>query len=531
MRKEDEERYNKMSKKPSFFFSKTFATVVALVLQLAVIITILLIFRNHTLAFLVMEIIGIICCIFVVNDKSDPNYKITWLVGLVVLPLLGAVLYLLFANHKFTKKEMAKYAPVIKEVERGMNSKLIAPYKADIDIDTDPDAYNISKYIRKCSHVDIFKNTVTTYYPWGDDAFEPMLEALRRAKHYIFMEYFIITPGKFWKAILDILIEKARQGVDVRVIYDDLGCITTLHGKYYKYLRSQGIKCYKYAPIRPFLDIRMNNRDHRKILVVDGYIGFTGGINIADEYINEIVRFGKWKDNAIRFIGGGVYGLTTLFLATWVKLASKEDRGEVNYVEYLPDRYNPDIDQLKVRKGFVQPYGSVPFVYETVGANVYLDLLLRAKKYIYISTPYLILNDTLENAICQTAKNGVKVKLLTPHIPDKKMVFQLTRSYYKPLLEAGVEIYEFTPGFVHAKTFLVDGKMGTVGTINLDYRSLFLHSENGCFLYDCDCLKDIEADFDNTFLVSMPYTLEMYKQTKWYVKFLRALLRVFAPLM
>ena len=464
-------------------------------------------------------------------SANGRTYKITWLVFIVITPFVGAVFYFLFANHKFTKREKAKFAPVIRELNRGMNSKLIAPFLAKVDENKDPDCFNISTYIKKYSHIDIFKNTASTYYPWGEDAFEPILDALRSAKHYIFMEYFIICPGKFWDSIVNILFEKAKQGVDVRVVYDDLGCISTLSHKYYLFLREHGIKCYKHAPIIPFLDVRMNNRDHRKILVVDGYIGFTGGINIADEYINEKVRFGKWKDNAIRFIGDGVFGLTCLFLATWARLANKDSKDEINYVEYLPTRYYPDASKNKFNDGLIQPYGSVPYNYETLGANVYLNLIYRAKKYLYISTPYLILNDEMQDAICQAAKNGVKVKLLTPHIPDKKLVFQMTRSFYAPLLEAGVEIYEFTPGFVHAKTFVVDGIMATVGTINLDYRSLFLHSENGVFLYKNECIKDIEKDFENSFKVSMPYTLEMANKANFFVRIFRGLLRVVAPLM
>ena len=515
-----------------FYLNKKLVAGLILFVEVALLVTGIILLRYFTNGdyiwiYWIVRAFAWLMLIPIVNSRMDPAYKIIWLAIMVVLPVLGATLYLLFANKKFSKKEKKQVEKTQQELDKivsysshGMINK--------INIDKDPNAYNIAQYIRKNGHTDIYDNTETTYYPWGEEAFPVMLEKLRNAKHYIFMEYFIVEQGHFWNSILEILIEKANQGLDVRVVYDDLGCMSTLPNDYDKYLESVGIKCSVFAPIRPFLDIRMNNRDHRKILVIDGHTGFTGGINIADEYINEKIRFGKWKDNAIMLHGNGVFGLTTLFLETWSRLRNEKIE---DFAPYIPSKYLTETTSFK-SDGLVQPYGSIPYTFETIGLNVYQDIIFRAKKYLYISTPYLILNSEMMNAIMMAAKNGVDVRMLTPHIPDKKIVFGITRSFYKQLIEAGVRVYEYVPGFVHAKTFIADDEMGTVGTINLDYRSLFLHSENGVFLYKTKTLRDIKKDFENTFMVSKEFTLDVVEKEfpLWYRAFVYVL-RIFAPIL
>ena len=512
-----------------FYLNKKLIAGLFLIIEVGAIIAgaILLATYVNTTIYFVVTLVASLMVIPIVNSKMDPSYKIAWLVVMVFLPVLGAFLYLMFANKKFTRKERLKVEATHAKLDQIMTYSAAGVSKK-INIDRDPNAYNIAQYIRKNGHTEIYNDTETTYYPWGEDAFPVMIRELKKAKHYIFMEYFIIEQGHFWNSILEVLIEKAKAGVDVRVMYDDLGCMKTLPNDYEKYLESVGIKCVIFAPIRPFLDIRMNNRDHRKICVIDGHTGFTGGINIADEYINEKIRFGKWKDNAIMLRGDGVFGLTSLFLQTWSVLRNEPID---DFAPYTPNKYASETTQFK-SDGLVQAYGSIPYTFETIGLNVYEDIIYRARKYLYISTPYLILNSEMENAIKMAAKNGVDVRLLTPHIPDKKMVFGITRSFYKPLVEAGVRVYEYAPGFVHAKTFIADDEMGTVGTINLDYRSLFLHSENGVFLYKTKCLKDIKQDFETCFGVSKEYTLEVIRRDfpLWYRIFV-AVLRLFAPLM
>ncbi|MBO4682551.1 MAG: cardiolipin synthase [Bacilli bacterium] len=515
-----------------FYLNKKLVAGLILFVEVAILVTGIILLRYFTNGsyiwiYWIVRAFAWLMLIPIVNSRMDPAYKIIWLAIMVVLPVLGATLYLLFANKKFSKKEKKQVEKTHQELDKIMSYSSHGMINK-INIDKDPNAYNIAQYIRKNGHTEIYDNTETTYYPWGEDAFPVMLEKLRSAKHYIFMEYFIIEQGHFWNSILEILIEKAEQGVDVRVVYDDLGCMSTLPNDYDKYLESVGIKCSVFAPIRPFLDIRMNNRDHRKILVIDGHTGFTGGINIADEYINEKIRFGKWKDNAIMLHGYGVFGLTTLFLETWSRLRNEKIE---NFAPYLPTKYLSETTSFK-SDGLVQPYGSIPYTFETIGLNVYQDIIFRAKKYLYISTPYLILNSEMMNAIMMAAKNGVDVRMLTPHIPDKKIVFGITRSFYKQLIEAGVRVYEYVPGFVHAKTFIADDEMGTVGTINLDYRSLFLHSENGVFLYKTKTLRDIKRDFENTFMVSKEFTLDVIEKEfpLWYRGFVYVL-RIFAPIL
>ena len=478
-----------------------------------------------------LHILSIIFGIIIVNCKSNSSYKISWLVFVIAIPLLGIVCFLFFANKKFTKREMRLIAPIINASKRALDSRLGHDDIDQLNEKTDADAINIAQYIRNYSYTGIYTATKASYYSWGETGFPVILEKLKNAKHYIFLEYFIIAQGEMWSSILEILKEKASEGLDVRIIYDDFGCSKYLPKKYDKYLNKLGIKTIVFNKIKPIIEIRMNNRDHRKILVIDGYIGFTGGINIGDEYINKKVKFGKWKDNLIMLEGEGVFGLTSLFLSNWAMLTKSDEDNYLDYNQYLPKRHQHDyIYQIK-NDGFVQPYGSIPFTYETIGANVYLYLINKAKKYIHITTPYLILDEILMNALCQAAKSGVEVKIITPHIPDKKVVHEITRSNYKELLASGVEVYEYDPGFIHAKMIIVDGIMGTVGTINFDYRSLFLHMENGTFLYQCSCILDMERDYQDTLKSCIPFSYEIVSSVSIFRKIWRALLRIIAPLM
>jgi len=476
--------------------------------------------------FYIFEALAFVAALFCANSKMDANYRIVWILVITLLPVIGLLLYLYFADKKFTKKELRKLAPIVKSLEQSLNSKANNGFAGKTDDDS---LNNLSHYIKYASDTDLYKNTKTTYFAWGDDAFPVMLQKLREAKHYIFMEYFIIDEGLMWNSILSILKDKAAEGVDVRVMYDGLGCIATLPPKYEKFLRSLGIKCIIYERVRPVVDVRLNNRDHRKILVIDGHTGFTGGINLADEYINKKVRFGKWKDNAIMLEGEGVYGLTTLFLGTWI---AKSDKYEmIDFEKFGPHVYASERKTKFEDDGYVQAYGSLPYTYETTGANVYEALALRARKYLWITTPYLILNDTMRKCLCAAAKLGVDVRIVTPFIPDKKMVFIATRANYKALLQAGVKIFEFTPGFIHQKVTLTDDIYATVGTINFDYRSLFLHMENGLLMYKTSSIKDIKTDFENIFRISYEYTLEQYALSPWYMRVVRFILKLFAPLM
>lgn len=465
------------------------------------------------------------CVIYIFFTQSEPDYKITWMMCAAALPIVGFMLYLLFGNKRIKlrrKREMARNLEAyhLDATNLDLRERLAKAY---------PDANATSQYIESASGAGIYGNTEVKYYPVGDDAFPDMISALRKAKHYIFMEYFIVAPGYMWDMILRVLEQKVNEGVDVRFIYDDFGNLGTLPPKYYEVLREKGIKCFAFRPLKPLVDVRLNNRDHRKICVIDGHTGFTGGINLADEYINKIERFGHWKDNVIRLRGKAVYSLTLTFLGTWKSFYEKDF--SIDAYHYSPETYVKEMDFLGHQSGYVQPYSQIPFDYASLGQNVYLSILARAKKYVYIMTPYLVLGSEMRNALRNAAMHGVDVRIITPHIPDKKTVFGLTRSNYRELLVAGVRIYEYTPGFIHSKTFLSDDEVATVGTINLDFRSLYLHMENGVYLIGGSAIPAMRKDFDETFAKSEEITKESYRKllrrnrAKW------AFLRLIAPLM
>ena len=350
-----------------------------------------------------------------------------------------------------------------------------------------------------------------------------MLEALEAAERYIFLEYFIIEKGEFWDAIFEVLCRKAAEGVEVRVIYDDVGSIFTLPSRFDRMLVRSGIKCRAFNRLVPVLSMRQNNRDHRKYLIVDGIVAFTGGINLADEYINRKERFGHWKDTAIRLKGDAVWSVTVSFLAMWGFTEDANDDFDAFRAKPAPETEHSS--------GYVQPYWDCPWDEEPVGQTVYLNLINKAKRYVYMTTPYLVLDYATTIALKNAARSGVDVRILTPHIPDKRAVFELTRAHYEELLEAGVRIFEYTPGFIHAKNFVADDLYGTVGTINMDYRSMFLHFEDGVLLYHTHTVADLRQDFLETQAVSEEVTLERCRQVLLIRRLFRSVLKVFAPLL
>ena len=356
--------------------------------------------------------------------------------------------------------------------------------------------------------------------------FPVLVRELEQAKHYIYIEYFIINDGVMWQTILSILERKVKEGVDVRLIYDDFGCLTTLPHKYEDILRAKGIRCQVFNRFRPILNIIQNNRDHRKICVIDGHTGFTGGINLADEYINQKERFGHWKDTAVMLKGEAVWNMTAMFLDMWTVITGSKELW--HFEDYLPHRHHPEEFESD---GFVQPFCDTPLDKEVVGENVYLNIINRAKRYVYICTPYLIIDNELMTALCLAAKSGVDVKIMTPGIPDKKMVFLLTQSYYEQLVSAGVEIYEYQPGFLHAKSFVCDDEVGVVGTINLDYRSLYLHFEDGVWMYRNKVVGDIRKDFEETLEYCHTIDLDFCKNRGLVTRGIQSIMRVFAPLL
>ncbi len=524
-----------MKKFLKFITGRLFFTGLVFLLDIAIYAGIIFLIMRYAVSpdyigeiLLIIAVISYVLAIgimfYIVNSKIHDSYKISWLVVTGAIPVFGPIFFLLFANKKFTKKE--------RRMERAIKAILDnVPMKKEVEEEVKKlniDALLMSNYIYKETGSPLTNESYVKYFPFGEKAFPYMLEELSKAKHYIFLEYFIIEEGLMWNSILDILKQKASEGVDVRVLYDDVGSVSTLPKKYYLKLRKFGIKAHAVNPLNLRMSIRLNNRDHRKIMVIDGHTGFTGGINLADEYINKKKRFGVWKDNAIMIKGEAVYGLTRLFLGSWLTI-EKPDRPTM-FDAYLPSVHMDECAPF-LKRGYVQCYGDIPFNYEAVGENIYLHLIERAKKYVYIATPYLIIDAQMMSALVSAAKQGVDVRILMPGIPDKKLVYSLAHSYYQALLKGGVKIYEYTPGFVHMKMFVVDDIYATCGTVNLDFRSLFLHLENGTFLYRTPCIMDMKQDFIDSLELSKFISYDEYRKPKIFKRLKWGILRMFAPLL
>lgn len=511
-----------MKKILKFICSRMVIVGCLIALQAAVLVLTIWKLSNYfAYVYAIFIIISVVAVIYLLSSKDNPSYKLAWVIPILIFPIFGGLFYLLFGgsktNKKFKEKAYHVYqntVPILVQ-EEGIIKEIQAQ---------NPSVAAQSHYIEKSSSFPVCKNTTTEYLPLGEVFWERLKEQLEQAEHYIFMEYFIIQEGIMWDSILEILVRKAKEGVDVRVIYDDVGSLQTLPYKYNEKLESMGIKCVVFNPFVPTLSIRLNNRDHRKITVIDGYIGFTGGINLADEYINAYEKHGHWKDVAIMLKGEAVWNLTVMFLQVW----EFNTKMYIDYKDYRPYKYYTGTFESD---GYVQPFGDNPIDREIVGENVYLNIIMRATDYVYINTPYLVVDNELVTALSLAAKSGVDIRIVTPHIEDKWYVHMVTRSYYKALIEEGVKIYEYGPGFIHAKTFVADDEIGVVGTINMDYRSLYLHSECGAWLYKTQSVLDLRDDFLKTLEVCIPITLEECKEINWFKRGIRAIMRIFAPLM
>ena len=504
-----------------FLFSRMVIVGIMITIQFALFLLLLVKFTHISgIISMLFTIISALVVLWIINKSDNPAYKLAWIIPILIFNITGGVLYIILGNKKPSKNMRRELEKV-----QFRTSKVL--YQ-DIDVikEIEQDNKTVlghSNYINNASGFPIYKNTEVKYYKSGEDNYEDLIKELKKAKKYIFMEYFIIEEGKMWNSILEILEQKAKEGLDVRLMYDDMGCISLLPYGYDKELEKKGIKCIAFNPFKPLLSLAMNNRDHRKITVIDGHTGFTGGINLADEYINEKIRFGHWKDTGIMLKGDAVWNLTIMFLEMWNAVRKTDNNFLI---------YRPQVNQVEtiVNDGYVQPYGDSPLDEEIVGENVYMNIINSAKDYVYIFTPYLIIDNEMMTSLCLAAKRGVDVKIVTPGIPDKKTVFKLTRSYYPQLIAAGVKIYEYTPGFIHAKVFICDDEIATVGTINMDYRSLYLHFECGVYLYKTKCIKDIKQDAIDTIAVSHEFSKEDLKDSRRHALW-QAILRVFAPLM
>ena len=458
-------------------------------------------------------VVAVIIFFFIVNRYEDPEFKIPWIIGMLLLPFFCSVFFLIFGRHGIRKKDK-----IIVKATRNA-------YHSHFTVDTHENlgrAYGTFKYLNSVTELGSHSHNRVTYYKCGEEFFPAMIEGLKQAKEFIFMEFFIITDGKEWSTVLEILKQKAQDGVDVRIVYDDMGCSGTISARTPKKLKKYGIKCYKFHPFRPVLSGVFNNRDHRKIVIIDHQMGFTGGINLADEYANEKKRFGYWKDTMVKIEGSGINNLLATFLQNY-DLCTLEVSDYNHFLDYKYKEYDDE--------GFVMPFGDGPGGIDDalVGEQNYINILNYASKSCYISTPYLIPTYPLMDAMRNAALRGVDVHLIVPGIPDKKIVYAIAKSNFRALLDAGVHIHIYTPGFNHMKSAIADHELAFVGTINFDFRSLVHHFECGTILYKNKCLQDIQDDFNEMISVSkeVPTNYRQFFLIRW----LCIVLKLITPLL
>jgi cardiolipin synthase len=468
----------------------------------------------------VFTVLAVLFVLSLITKRDESSYKILWIIVIVAFPVLGALLYLFLGNKstgKSLKKKMEKSRETLAAEEYAKKNDLSAELiKEDLRL-----GQSVA-HIVKSTGFPLLKNGTSKYYPFGEDMFAEMCVDLKKAEKYIFIEYFIIERGKFWDTLTEILEERAKAGVDVRVIYDDLGSIATYSLADIRDLKQKGIKCVAFNPLF-FITTKLNNRDHRKIMVIDGKIAYSGGVNLADEYINEKELFGRWKDIGFRLTGDAVLSYTYMFVEFWNAFTKDQITRDNIEIHVIPETGTID-------NGYILPYYDSPMRDEHTSNDFYTEILSIATDYVWFFTPYLMLGDALFDAFIRAAKRGVDVRIIMPGIPDKKFVYRLSRSYYKDLLKAGVKVYEYTPGFVHAKAMIADGKVATQGTVNLDYRSLFLHFECNSLFYKADIIESLKADYLKTLESCRERSLDEMNYG-FFHNLIDSLLRVLAPLL
>ncbi len=461
-------------------------------------------------SYIIFAVIGFLVALYIINRNTAPEYKLIWAFTVLSFPVFGIMLYLFF----------------------GLREKTAPIHRAENSRNNNHDNVTAKNYARQAAYIEnaggcaASCDNAVRYYANGEELFPDMLEQLDKAQCFIFLEFFILQSGIMWDSILAILQRKAAEGLDVRLIYDDMGCLMTLPRDYKKQLESKGIRCCVFGRLKPLWTKHMNHRDHRKMLIIDGRTVITGGINLADEYINIYEKHGYWKDSAVMLNGSAARHFTDEFLSFWSVLCGSAHE-EISCADY-----NNDASALlSAENGTAAPFFDYPCDNELLAENIYLNMLSGAQRYAYITTPYLIPDNELRRALILAAKSGVDVRIITPHIPDKKFVYAVTRSNYRQLIEGGVKIYEFIPGFIHAKNFVSDDLAAVVGTVNLDFRSLYLHYECGLWLYDCQAVRDIRDDFTRTLEQCREVTLDETYTKNPLKRMLYAILRFFSPLM
>ncbi len=465
----------------------------------------------------VLRLLTVCAVIYIIWRPNNPAVKLAWVVPILIFPLFGGVMYLFFGHvivPKKLKESMGRTNALVQKNLVQDEAVREALVREDLAI------ANQSGYILKYAGTPVWNHTASTYFADGLPYWEALLADLEQAQHFIFLEYFILGEGRMWNTVLEVLERKAREGVEVRLMYDDVGSVFLLPKNYNEIIEKKGIKCVAFNRLVPFLSLVLNNRDHRKIVVIDGRVGYTGGINMADEYINDVHPYGDhWKDTGIRIEGEAVWNFTVMFLN--MSRYTEEDYG----------RYRYHFKEPVLAKGYVQPYMDTPLDDEILGENVYLNMIGNARKYVYIYTPYLVTDNEMITALKLASKRGVDVRIVTPGVPDKKFVYSLTQSNYQNLIEAGVRVYQYTPGFIHAKCVLSDDEAAIVGTINFDYRSFYHHFECGVFLYRADAIGALKKDMEETFAVSEQITLEWCRDKFVKINVIGPILKLFSPLL
>ncbi len=510
-----------MKKIFNLLISRVFVLSAAILLQVLLLVVVIWNFSNYFIYFYTFcACLSLLAVLIILNNNSNPAYKLAWIIPILLFPIFGGLFFLIFSKKKVHRQRRYKFNLAY--------SKLISFFDSSADLleklaSVDLTAARQVRYLWDNSVFPLCQNCSAQYYSLGDHLFPALLDDLKKARHYIFLEFFIVEEGLFWDSILEVLVQKVKEGVKVRVIYDDLGSILTLPFRYERKLRALGIECQVFNPLLPFVSLKINYRDHRKIAVIDGHTAYTGGINLADEYINAYVKYGHWKDSGIRVQGSAAWSFTLMFLSTWEDLSKIPEDYKLFYPQVWPE-IEPD-------SGYLLPYADTPVDEELVSETVYLNAINRADNFVWITTPYLILDNEMLTALGNAAKSGVDVRIITPYIADKSYVHALTRSNYSRLIQSGVKIYEYTPGFIHSKVFLVDDKIGIVGSINLDYRSLYLHFECAVWIYRMTCLQAIRQDFEQIFAVCRSISLQSCLEIPLWRRVYYSLLRIFAPLM
>jgi len=468
------------------------------------------------------RLFALLLVLVIYGQHKTSSMKVPWIMLIMAFPIIGVALYLLVGLNKTTGKMRSRF--------QAIDDILLPKLPANVELleqmrKTDKSAAGISTYIKQRSGYPVYQNTDVQYYDDAGKGLEAQLNDLRRAEKFIFMEYHAIEDKESWHRVQAVLEERVRAGVEVRVFYDDMGSIGFINTDFVKRMEKLGIRCRVFNPFAPGLNLFLNNRDHRKITVIDGKVGFTGGYNLANEYFNVTHPYGQWKDTGIRLEGEAVRSLTVTFLEMWNAIK------DCDHDDTDIDKYLPAIDYTAAGKGYIQPYADSPMDEEQIGEDVYISMANKAEQYCYFMTPYLIITDEMTHALSLAAKRGVDVRIITPGIPDKKLIYGVTRSFYNGLVRNGVRIFEWEPGFCHAKMSIADDKMATCGTINLDYRSLYHHFENGCFLYDCSAVTDIKKDFEQTFLSCREVTEQYLTGRSATLRLGQLFLRLFAQLL